>query len=69
MKSKPSDLIAIDEVIKLLRTSFKLKKLSRASIYQWIKTRGLPQPLAFGIPRQWRRIEIEAWIQQQIDGK
>lgn len=69
MKTKPIDLITIDEVIKRLKKTFKLKKLSRATIYNWIKTRGLPQPIAFGIPRRWRQTEIDTWANQQITGK
>jgi predicted DNA-binding transcriptional regulator AlpA len=62
-------LITIDELRKLLKTKLGLKKLSRASIYNWIKIRALPAPTEFGIPRKWRRTEIDEWVRQQIKGK
>lgn len=64
----PPELIIIDEVRKLLQKKLGLKKLSRPSIYNWIKTRELPHPIAFGVPRKWRREEIEDWLQRQIKG-
>jgi predicted DNA-binding transcriptional regulator AlpA len=64
-----AELIVIDELRKLLKTKLGLKKLSRASIYNWVKTRDLPPPTAFGIPRKWRRTEIDEWVRQQIKGK
>ena len=69
MSKQSNNLITIDEVIERLRKTLKLKKLSRASIYTWMRTRNLPQPIGFGIPRRWRRSEIDTWANQQITGK
>lgn len=69
MANQASDLITIDEVRKLLCASLGLKKLSRPSIYSWMKTRKLPPPIGFGIPRRWRKKQIEAWVEKQIKGQ
>ena len=68
-KTEATTLITIDEVVKLLREKLKLKKLSRSSIYYWMKTKSLPPSVGFGVPRRWRKNEIDDWVRDQIEGK
>ena len=54
----PADLLTIDEVQSLL-------KVSRATVYELMATRGLPVPVKVGRSNRWPRFEIEGWIDAQ----
>lgn len=62
-------LIPIDSVRKLVIRTLGLKKLSRPSIYNYIKTKKFPKSINLGNPRLWRRREVEAWLEELIAGK
>ena len=58
MTRATTDLLTIAEVQSLL-------KVSRATVYQLIKARGLPVPLKIGRCNRWPKSEIEGWIVAQ----
>lgn len=68
MPKKPPALIPIDDVRKLVQKTLRLKKLSRPSIYFYIRTKKFPVALDFGVPRMWRRQEVVEWLNKQIEG-
>lgn len=67
--TKKVTLIPIDKVRILLRKRLTLKKMSRTSIYFYIQKRNFPKPLDFGVPRLWRKHEVDEWINKQLKGE
>ena len=53
------DLLTVDDVAELL-------KVSRSTVYEYLKRDHLPQPVKIG-PRlaRWLRQEVEEWIAEQ----
>lgn len=66
-KIKPA-LIPIDAVRLLVKKSLRLKKLSRPSIYFYIRKKKFPKPINFGVPRMWRRRQVVTWLDKLIKG-
>ena len=58
MTTATTDLLTIAEVQSFL-------KVSRATIYEMMATRGLPPPIKIGRSNRWHRFEVEAWIEAQ----
>ena len=58
MTTATSDMMTIDEVLSFL-------KVSRATVYELMATRGLPRPLKVGRSNRWLRLEVEAWRNAQ----
>ena len=58
MTTAPSDMMTVDEVLSFL-------KVSRATVYELMATRGLPRPLKVGRSNRWLRPEVEAWRNAQ----
>jgi prophage regulatory protein len=45
-------------------------KMSRATVYRLMERANFPRPIAMTRKiRRWRRIEIEAWINQQAGNR
>jgi predicted DNA-binding transcriptional regulator AlpA len=68
MQKIKNALIPIDDVCKLVKETLRLKKLSRSSIYTYIKHKNFPRAISLGTPRLWRRKEVEAWLTKLIEG-
>ena len=62
-------LLTIDQARLLVIKTLGLKKLSRPSIYSYINTKGFPKAISFGLPRKWRRDEVETWLKNIIAGE
>ena len=58
MTTATDDLLTIAEVQSFLR-------VSRATIYQMMATRGLPAPIKIGRSNRWPKSEIENWLAAQ----
>ena len=39
--------------------------VGRATIYNYIKTRGFPANMGIGLPRIWRKAEVYEWFEAQ----
>lgn len=54
------------QIIRFPELSKKLGKISRSSIYRWVKHRDFPCPIELGSnSKGWFLHEVESWLSQQ----
>lgn len=59
---RPVKTITIQQIRALLAKQLGVV-VTRAPIYQWMKTKGFPKPLSIGRPCRWREDEVEEWVE------
>ena len=53
-----------DDLLTLAEVQAKLR-VSRATIYELMSSRGLPRPLKIGRQNRWPRLEVDSWLGAQ----
>lgn len=60
--------ITLPEIQKMFKQHAGIK-LSRPSIYNYIKNKGFPPSLSMGSPRVWLRASVAAWFEEKFPSK
>ena len=64
MRDPVTETLTIDDIRKLMKKFLGLS-VGRATIYNYIKTRGFPANMGIGLPRIWRKAEVYEWFEAQ----